>query len=233
MTTYLVKVFEPCSSYSGYPTFIEKSLFLNDKKEFKKVFELCQNRKNMITGIKASVVPIRTDRFDTLAKDLFFPTLLSQVESNQDRKAFHTHTVGSAILITVSLLWDLMTLPIRLLTLIPRIYHNKYVKPSEHPLQIFLREKGILINKQTCVSGPIDCPEESSDPQEIRVSLSKIKIYKNAVDESGQHYLCNSGRNYHLAFFDREFAFSPSNYDFSEFGPSYKKVSDFCQKSSS
>lgn len=128
------------SSISTYTLTIQSgenkhSLDLKGKDEFDKVKELCEDRTNMAGWFKASVMPIRTNLAD-LAKDLFLPTLVNG--------AFKIDHLGALLFAGLfSFAWDVATLPMRIITLIPRAMYNASITQKDHPLVPYLKEKRV------------------------------------------------------------------------------------------
>lgn len=180
------------SGFSPYPSYHTDAMSLDSEEELHQVEALCQDSHNMAGRFKATIMPIRTDSWGALARDLFFPTLLNfslQSTFTSFSESFEkTHAVSTAFFLLCAFLFDLISLPIRLVTLIPRVVYNQYVTPSEHPLAPFLREKKVHI--------------QQSVPQEMVVSLMQVK-------EEGSWEIA-TGKNYHLMVWDREVPFPQS-----------------------
>lgn len=200
---YQAIIHTPVSGSYPYAGVHRDTLDLANEEELQHVEALCKDPHNMAGFLKATVVPIRTDHWDVLTRDLFFPTLCNfSLPSTAPLSSYNTgkiHSVSTAALLLLSILWDIATLPIRLLTLIPRVVYNNSMTPSEHPLQVFLREKGIPITNTTGYSTDRGT---FSDPQEIAVSI----IHGTKTPECVKY----EGNNYSLAFWDREMAFPQS-----------------------
>jgi hypothetical protein len=73
--------------------------------------------------------PIRTNTCKTFAEDFFFPTLVNYALKVKS-------VVGKIFAILTALVLDIITLPLRLLTAIPRAIANKI--KGEHPLRKYL-----------------------------------------------------------------------------------------------
>lgn len=83
----------------------------------------------------ASFYPIRTNSLKNIAKDCLLPAtthLAMRVDC---------HVIGKLIAIIAAAAWDLATLPIRLLSLIPRIIYN--AMQPEHEIIAILERRGI------------------------------------------------------------------------------------------
>ena len=81
--------------------------------------------KSTIAIIPATFKPVRTNNLKNFSKDFFLPTTLNHAIKVQ-------HTVGKIFAILASLVLDVLTFPIRLLTVIPRVISN--AKPEENQL---------------------------------------------------------------------------------------------------
>ncbi|MBX9745084.1 MAG: hypothetical protein K2X08_07750 [Chlamydiales bacterium] len=111
-----------------------QKILLKNKDEYTLVSTLCNDTTNMAGPLKASLIPIRTDSANILP-DLLIP--------NITRTLIKTKQASSCCFAILTILWDLVTLPSRFLTLIPRIFYNTCVSSREHPLVLFLKEKGV------------------------------------------------------------------------------------------
>ncbi len=131
---YNISIHKPCESYARLNTFSSQVVQLKDKKEFDQVKELCKDTSNMSGMLKWSVMPIRTDAA-SLAQDLFLPTLINGV--------IKTDNTSNVPLVFLALTWDAATLPLRLLSLLPRIGYNSYTNSNDHPLLSYLKGKGL------------------------------------------------------------------------------------------
>lgn len=108
---------------------------------FKENFEISAElytefQKNQSSGY--GIVPmlacvIRTDTLENIATDLFLPTLI--------HVACKAKTLGQKIILTIgACLADLLTLPIRLATLIPRVAIGLIYSKSSHPAYRFFEQ---------------------------------------------------------------------------------------------
>ncbi|NGX37671.1 MAG: hypothetical protein K1000chlam2_00830 [Chlamydiae bacterium] len=132
---------------------IEKSHYREiylDEKNFESVKTLCENRTNMAGFFKASVLPIRTD-VTFLLSDLLLPNFINGALKINDR---YIRNIAGLL----SFVWDISTLPLRLITYIPRHIYNLSVKQKEHPLIPYLKENGF--------------------PKEMQTGLFKIELLK-------------------------------------------------------
>lgn len=94
-------------------------------------------RAREVSWLAASLFPVRTDNCRDLCTDLFFPTFLHTVLKMKN----FWEVVLLPLLLPLCLLWDVSTLLVRLITVIPRAYYNKHYSKEEHPLYQYLRAK--------------------------------------------------------------------------------------------
>ena len=99
------------------------------KTEVDQVKEYCKTFPETRNLLDALVIPIRTNQ--NFANDLLLPTFYQAIKVE--------HTIGRFIAILISLFLDVITLPIRFITAIPRAATNAARK--EHPLLELLRKK--------------------------------------------------------------------------------------------
>ncbi len=98
--------------------------------EFQEISRLC-NTVSRVGMFTATVITVRTDTCENFCKDFFFPSVVNH--------ALKTHDLATKIFIgIVWVFWDLATLPIRLITLIPRHFYNQGHSRQLHPLQEYL-----------------------------------------------------------------------------------------------
>ncbi|NGX46989.1 MAG: hypothetical protein K1000chlam3_00358 [Chlamydiae bacterium] len=100
----------------------------NELEKMKEMFNSSANSKNFIA---AALVPVRTN--ENFARDFFLPTLLNSTAKVKN-------AIGQIFIILGALFLDIVTFPIRLITVIPR-FHTIANQP-ENPLHKYLREKG-------------------------------------------------------------------------------------------
>jgi len=181
--TYNISIHKACSSYTGLDTFSSRFVRLQNIEEFNRVDGMCKDKKNMAGIWKAALLPIRTDS-EFVWQDLLFPTLINGV--------IKTHKASSVTLILIAVIWDILTLAVRLVTLLPRMYVNNRSTPSEHPLIPFLRGKGL-------------------DPLVTDGEVS-IRVYK---EERPQGSILQEGKQYMLNLSNREVPFVQSSTGFS------------------
>lgn len=104
-------------------------------KEFPFVRAMCQDRTNMAGYIKAAIMPIRTHDIKSLAKDLFLPSLVNAALKVRN-------VVDKIFIIIFATIYDLLTFPLRIVTLIPRCIYNSCKASKKHILSEFLASKG-------------------------------------------------------------------------------------------
>lgn len=126
MISYTIKI-----SNLGNNTTWETSL---DDSEFYSLMEDSDVKRNLIDIIPASFIPIRTDTLINFTKDFFLPTTVNHAIKVQ-------HTVGKVFAILASLVLDLLTFPLRLVTCIPRAIEN--ARREEHPLHKYLIDQAV------------------------------------------------------------------------------------------
>lgn len=190
MTSYNLSIHRACSSYAGLDSFSSHFFKLKDEDEFNKVQEMCENEKNMAGILKWSFMPIRTDG-DFLLQDLILPTLMNGVMKAKN--------AASAGLVFIAILWDLATLPARILALPLRAWYNAGQTPDEHPLVTFLKGKGLVFSK--------------IDGKENMAGELSIRVYKEEVEKTGPHAGGNiqNGNRYMLHLTDHEVPFWSSS----------------------
>lgn len=106
--------------------------------------------------------PIRTYSLQLFVEDLFFPTLV-----NFALKIDHIAQKIFAYFICIT--WDFITLPIRLITAIPRCIYNA-IKVKKHPLRQFLE-----IEKSKLVALNVRPPIKRILPKDVQIEMSKRK----------------------------------------------------------
>jgi hypothetical protein len=132
----LIKQATPSPSLAGVDIPLEtiKKLFVTSDR----FLRLCQEGLRPVLPL---FIPIRTRQLSDLAKDLFFPVTVNFVLKIQG-------TVCKVVTFVIALFLDLLTLSIRLLTLLPRIYANK-VAYDRHPItQVIQYEQDQLVTKR-------------------------------------------------------------------------------------
>lgn len=105
-----------------------------DQADYKLVKESLTKGEPTVNVFKAALYPVRTNLLKNFAIDLFLPTTLN-VAVRVERAAYRVFAIIGAIF------FDLLTLPIRLVTAIPRIIANR--NPKITPLHQFLLDKKV------------------------------------------------------------------------------------------
>lgn len=90
--------------------------------------------QSTVAILPAAFKPVRTNNLKNFSKDFFLPTTLNHAIKVQ-------HTVGKVFAILASLVLDVLTFPIRLLTCIPRVISNG--KQTENLLHKYLIAEGV------------------------------------------------------------------------------------------
>ena len=100
------------------------------EKEFKAVLTYCVSERR-IGFFESTLITVRTDTFPNFCKDFFFPTLINH--------ALKAHEIVLRILESIfSICLDILTFPIRLITIIPRYLYNQQHQRQDHPLYRYL-----------------------------------------------------------------------------------------------
>lgn len=110
--------------------FWEKQL---TNEEFKAVKDYVSS-KSTLTVISATFKPVRTNNLKNFSKDFFLPTTINHAIKIQ-------HAVGKVFAILAAFVLDILTFPVRLITVIPRTISN--AKQEEHPLREYLIAQGV------------------------------------------------------------------------------------------
>lgn len=128
MTTYALSV----ENASGISL---KGINIPDQKTYEEIKNnCCFDRTNMADACQAVFMPIRTSNCCDFIKDFFLPTVVNG--------AFKVnHVVFRIFAVLLCLPLDLLTFPLRVLTVIPRCYGNQFEKTREHPLRAYLESK--------------------------------------------------------------------------------------------
>lgn len=159
---------------------------LDSKEEFDAVEALCKSRCNIYV-IPAMLVPARTNNIKNFSMDLFLPTFFSQALKVKN-------TVAKCFAILSSLIFDIATLPIRLLTAAPWVLINKKTARIEnHPLHQYLSEN--------------HAPEKILAVEHLRVNL----VWEETIKEDS---LSAEKRIEHSKSFNINFIRSPIHEDF-------------------
>jgi hypothetical protein len=103
--------------------------------EFQRVTSLCDNKRR-IGWLESLVIPVRTNNLNNFCKDFFFPGLFN--------RALKTHDVATKIFLCIFMpICDIISLPIRLITAIPRYLYNAAHPKETHPLYRYLMDNGV------------------------------------------------------------------------------------------
>ena len=107
----------------------------NSKEEFQAVANLCENKRR-ISWPESLIIPVRTDNLDNFCKDFFLPGLFSE--------ALKTHDLATKIILCIFMpIYDMITLPIRFITVIPRYIYNATHPKEAHPFYQYLINNGV------------------------------------------------------------------------------------------
>ena len=123
-----IEVYFPPVYYNQKPWKIQ----LQNESEYRNVKSGCM--KGRVHPLYATLFPIRTNNLRNFSQDFFFPLSYHCV-----RIDWHARIIIESI---VFFLADLITLPIRLITCIPRCIHNakqENARQKEHPFLTYLR----------------------------------------------------------------------------------------------
>lgn len=127
------------------------------------------NSSSVYSRVSPLLVPLRTNRLKNLMEDLFFPTIVHHAMKVQE--------IGAKILAIVATFFvDLFTLPIRLVTCIPRIIYQ--VRQPKHPLIQAMRDSERAIEH----FGLSRIPEELLHADVLETEITEI--YSYGVDTS-------------------------------------------------
>ena len=108
--------------------------------EYNEIGGYCDKSEKTVSCSDQVGRPTRTYSAITLAKDLFLPLTLNPIGHIKNIWAKYLVILARSII-------DLVTLPIRLFTCIPRMLSNK--APSEHPLHQYLTRHGADLPNDT------------------------------------------------------------------------------------
>ncbi len=105
------------------------------KDEYTALVDSYENVDRECIGVlPATLYPVRTNTLQNFVDDFFLPTFVNHALKVQD-------TVGSVFAILGSLILDILTFPVRLVTVIPRAIFN--ANQSEHPLLTYLKKENV------------------------------------------------------------------------------------------
>lgn len=102
---------------------------LTTPQEIEQVKDLC---KSNFWEFSAQFIPVRTHNLKDFCKDFFFPSVtLSAVK------------IDSYFMRLLEVIVDLFTLPIRILTAVPRVIYNALNPKEKDPLYLYLKTHGL------------------------------------------------------------------------------------------
>ena len=103
--------------------------------EFHQVVETRCIDRPRIGCFESLVITVRTDTLRNFCEDFFLPTFIHH--------AMQINDMGTKIIMGFTfLILDICTLPIRIITLLPRYYANAQSPREAHPLHQYLTEQG-------------------------------------------------------------------------------------------
>jgi hypothetical protein len=103
--------------------------------EYQSVSNLCDNKRR-IGWLESLIIPVRTDNLHNFCEDFFLPGFFNC--------ALKTHDVATRILLCIFLpIYDILSLPIRLITAIPRYLYNVAHPKESHPFYQYLINNGV------------------------------------------------------------------------------------------
>lgn len=107
----------------------------NDQQEFQTVLNLCDNKRR-ISWLESLAIPVRTDNVENFCKDFFLPGLFNE--------ALKTNDLATRIFLGMLMpIYDIISLPIRLITVIPRYIYNTNHSKESHPFYQYLIRNGV------------------------------------------------------------------------------------------
>jgi hypothetical protein len=122
--------------YQSNVTLLQKSY--SDKAQWNTDLQLCYS-KPRIGCFKAMFIPVRTDSLKNLCKDMFLPSFIYV--------ALKSNGLASKIFLgIITLALDIITLPIRLVTVIPRAIYNAAHPKQAYPFYQYLINNGVAPN---------------------------------------------------------------------------------------
>lgn len=177
MVTYHLAIHLPMSSFANLDTYCTKDIPLESEEEFETVKRLCENPKNMAGGVKQLFIPIRTDALS----DLFFPILMNGVMKIKS-------VADSCLAVLIAILMDVVTLPIRLITYIPRWIHNNSQPRVNHPLIPYLINKGLPANFHIITGASAGRESFVEENGRVNIDLFTKKTIYNQIRSEGFQY---------------------------------------------
>lgn len=117
----------------GNPNLLVKNF--NSLEEFQAVSNLCDNKRR-ISWLESLIIPVRTDTLRNFCQDFFLPGLFNE--------ALKTKDVALKIFLCIMMpIYDVITFPIRLITVIPRFIYNAIYPKEAHPFYQYLINNGV------------------------------------------------------------------------------------------
>jgi hypothetical protein len=107
----------------------------NSFEEFQDVFNLCDNKRR-ISWLESLLIPVRTDTFSSFCQDFLLPGLFNEALKTK-------HVAGKIFLGVFMTIVDIITFPIRLITVIPRCIYNALYPKEAHPFYQYLINNGV------------------------------------------------------------------------------------------
>lgn len=126
--TFSIKV---KNSYEDKDWAFEKTL--DNATHVQQVKSLCKKR---FWGFSALLIPVRTNNLQNFAKDFFLPAV------TQNALRIDSFILERLLLLVI----DLGTLPIRVITVIPRAIYNLFHTKEKDPLYQYLKTQGLSEN---------------------------------------------------------------------------------------
>lgn len=100
------------------------------------VLNLCDNKRR-ISWLESLIIPVRTDTLGNFCQDFFLPSLFNE--------ALKTKDVALKIFLCIMMpIYDVITFPIRLITVIPRCIYNAMHPKEAHLFYKYLIDAGVL-----------------------------------------------------------------------------------------
>lgn len=145
-------------SYSITVSHVEKNIMWScslTQREYLEVRACSRRARRAIGMIPAMFIPIRTHNWIGFVKDFFLPTTINHAIKVQ-------HVTERVFAILAALFLDVITVPIRLVTCIPRVICNP--KKEEHPLYKYLTAQ--CVDKQLLESDYVKVCLESEEQRQ-------------------------------------------------------------------
>lgn len=124
-----------CNSSLQEPRRLRKIRPFNSREEYQSVLKLCDNKRR-IDWLESMLIPARTDTFANFCKDLTLPRFFDE--------ALKTKELVEKILISLgTILWGVITFPIRCITAIPWVIYSRTHTKEAHPFYQYLIKNGV------------------------------------------------------------------------------------------